>query len=364
MGRGFFFSGGNYRNEDGIALLITVTIITILVAMTLELNRSVRSVVISGARERDRITLSYMASSGINAGMAVLVKDKEESEIDSIQEDWADPEVLKELIGDLGFKEGSLSIKILDELAGIQLNALVDKFPGGHAFNIKQQELWDRFLRPIVSLDEEASLNATTDIINSIKDWLDSGDDDAITGLNGAESDYYLGLENSYPCSNDSIKHEGELLLVKGITPDLYFGHDETQGISEFITAHGPFSREENEYYFEGRININTAEIPVLKVILPSDYGNFAEELYSYRKETSEDQYIHDITGPAWYKDVPGGEEVVIDPEIITDSSDFFRIEAISELYGMKKVITAVVKKKKKTGSDQWMCRVLSWEEN
>jgi hypothetical protein len=36
-----------------------------------------------------------MASSGIQAAMAMLIKDKKESSIDSIQEDWADPGKIK-----------------------------------------------------------------------------------------------------------------------------------------------------------------------------------------------------------------------------------------------------------------------------
>ncbi len=48
-------------------------------------------------------------------------------------------------------------------------------------------------------------------IINSLKDWLDSGDDDAITGLSGAESDYYEGLEPPYSCKNGPMDNLGEV---------------------------------------------------------------------------------------------------------------------------------------------------------
>ena len=79
-------------NNRGIALLITISITTILVAAALEYNRRARYEVLSTAAVRDRLTLSYMASSGIHTAMALLIKDKGESNFESLQEDWANPE--------------------------------------------------------------------------------------------------------------------------------------------------------------------------------------------------------------------------------------------------------------------------------
>jgi len=75
------------RNKRGIALLITISVTTILVAAALEYNRRARFAVISTAAARDRLTLSYMASSGVQIAMALLIKDKLESNFDSLAED-------------------------------------------------------------------------------------------------------------------------------------------------------------------------------------------------------------------------------------------------------------------------------------
>ncbi|MDX9817285.1 MAG: hypothetical protein RBT16_00115, partial [Desulfococcus multivorans] len=61
------------KNSQGMALLITISVITVLIAGGLELNRRVRAAVVSAAATRDRTTLSLMASSGIHAAMAMLV---------------------------------------------------------------------------------------------------------------------------------------------------------------------------------------------------------------------------------------------------------------------------------------------------
>ena len=80
------------ENNRGIALLITISVTTILVAAALEFNRRARFEVLSTASMRDRLTMSYMASSGVHTAMALLIKDQAESNFDSLQEDWANPE--------------------------------------------------------------------------------------------------------------------------------------------------------------------------------------------------------------------------------------------------------------------------------
>ena len=65
--------------------------------------------------------------------------------------------------------------------------------------------------------------NMTDDIANSIIDWVDP-DNDAAPG--GAESDYYNGLTPPYNAKNGPLDSLEELLLVKGVTPQLLFGSD------------------------------------------------------------------------------------------------------------------------------------------
>ena len=120
------------NNNRGVALIITLSIIAVLVVTTLELNRKSRSSIYVSGAFRERIQLKQMAMSGVHAAMALLIKDKEDSDIDSIQEDWANPEKIEELLMELPFDFGSVRVSILDELGKIQVNSLV-KFPDGLA---------------------------------------------------------------------------------------------------------------------------------------------------------------------------------------------------------------------------------------
>ena len=89
------------RNSQGIALLVTLSVVSVLVVASLEMNKKMRSAVFSAATTRDRMTMLSMASSGVNLAEAMLVKDKKDSTIDSIQEDWAHSEKNSEVLADI-----------------------------------------------------------------------------------------------------------------------------------------------------------------------------------------------------------------------------------------------------------------------
>ncbi len=349
------------KNTRGIALLVTLSIVTVLIVASLEMNKKMRSAVFSAATTRDRITLLHMASSGVNLAAAMLVKDKKNSSSDSLQEDWADSEKISEILDDIPFEDGSIKLTINDELGKIQLNSLV-QFPEGHSFNESQRVMWERFLSILIYKNEAFEDMEPMTIINSIKDWLDAGDDDAITGLNGAESDYYEDLDPPYPCKNGPFTHIGELVLVRGVTPVLFRGAGGGQGLSNYITVFGITKSSNNSFAYDGKININTADLPTLVAMLPSGNEDLAQAIYEYRMETSESVYIRDLSSPTWYKNVPGIGDTKIDPNLITTSSDFFRIESTAKLKEMNIKVTAVVKRENNTKTGQWECNVLRWE--
>ena len=52
-------------------------------------------------------------------------------------------------------------------------------------------------------------------------DWRDPDD---FYRLNGAENDYYHSLSEPYECKNGDLDTIEELLLVRGVTTELYYG--------------------------------------------------------------------------------------------------------------------------------------------
>jgi general secretion pathway protein K len=350
-----------FKDNRGIALLITISVTTILVAAALEYNRRARFAIISTAAVRDHLTMSNMADSGVYAAMALLVKDRSESNFDSLQEDWANPEKIGEILQEISFEKGKLSVTITDEMSKIQVNALV-LFPDSREFNQSQIMLWDRFLRYIGSEEQLKDDSDPVAIVNSVKDWLDSGDDDATTGLSGAESNYYEDLDPPYAGRNGPIPDLNELLLIKGITPELYYGKGETPGLSQHMTVHGMTLGAGTSFNWTGRININTADLPVLAALLGIENEEMAQSLFDFRQEIVAGKDVHDFSSTKWYKNIPGFGDIAIDPKLISVSSDVFRIESEAATSNIKTSVIAVVQRVQSPQSGKWECKVLSWQ--
>jgi len=356
------------KNDRGVAIIITLTVVALLLTTAFELNRKAGASVEFAGVTRDRVIISYMTSSGIHMGMALLMRDKNEGgnkQVDSLQEDWADPEFVAEALLDIPFEDGTLSVSISDELGRIQANALL-KYPGGREVNPVQERMWERFLgylnfiNPSESSDDDTSPTA---IINSVRDWLDFGDDDAITGVTGAESDYYQDLDIPYSCRNGPMAHIEELLLIKGV-PDLVANVGGFEMIEGLLTVHGMTADESGKKFtFPGKININTADLYVLAAMLPQEDAPFAQEIIDYREEMTDGNYTHqDLSNPTWYKNAGGLGDVTIEEGLITTSSDFFRITATAELNKVKSSAAAIVFREKDKKTGKTICRVLSWE--
>lgn len=351
-------------NERGVALLVTMAVISVMIVTVFELNRSVFDIVEHTDALRSRIRLEQMAASGVHGAMAMLVRDKMDGPTDTLQEDWADAERVAEVMESLPFEEGSVTVAITDELGRIQVNALV-RFPDNNRPNDPQMFLMERFLSSFLGEDADADAETPRAVVNSLKDWIDSGDDDAITGLTGAESDHYLSMDPPYAPRNGPVPAAAELLQVKGVTPELYYGTEGEPGIGAFITARG-LLRSGGTAAFPGKVNIGTAPLPVLRALLPEGLEALAEEIDAYRSDMAADRYVNDISGASWYTEVPGfqmltGEDLQDFQDLVTTASDMFRIESTAEARGLRTTVLAVVERVQDGESGKWTCRVLEW---
>lgn len=354
-------------NNRGIALLITLSVVTILVAVTIELNRRMRNSITDAAVTRDRIIMTHMIDSAVNMACAILAKDKKDGPADSLQDNWADPEVVAGYLRQIPFNDGKIRMLISDERARLQINALVS-YPKGRDFNPAQRKLWYRFFDLLLAQEDKTTNKFISEsvvpdmIINPVKDWLDFGDDDAITGLTGAENDYYRGLNPPYSCRNGPIRQIAELMRIKGITPELFAGLDMgVSGIDNYITVYGMTETSNHKFTFNGRVNINTAEVPVVAALLPAGQEFLAPAICDFRVEKASGLYVHDLTNPNWYKDVPGCADVIINSDLITTVSDIFRVDCGAILNDTSMRVTVILEREKNKKTGKWQCKVLNW---
>ena len=184
--------------------------------------------------------------------------------------------------------------------------------------------------------DEEAN-----NIVDAIKDWIDANDD--VTGFGGAENSYYQGLERPYSCKDAPVEFLEELLLIKGITKELFYGTKEKRGIALYLSPHG-----------DGKININTAEPLVLRALSDDIDDEMVKDMDDYRMDEDNQE---SLSNSNWYKEhVPGMSHVTIPDALLTTSSTYFEITSEGFKGAMAKRATGMVERKQRT------LRVLSWK--
>ena len=319
------------KDNRGFALILTILIVSLAVVLTLEFNNSMWSDLYSSANLRDGVRLGFIARSGVNCALAVLSEDSSSNDSDSLQEAWANAKELS-LNSVTMFENGYFQVEITDLSGKIQVNQLINK---DGTYNDTQKRLLTRFLSSEqFGLDPEEVGN----LVDAIKDWIDPDDD--LTRF-GSENGYYRSLENPYSCKNGPIESLSQMLLIKGITKDLFYGNEHLPGISSYLTVYG-----------DGKININTAVPLVLKSLSDDIDMEMVSDMIEYRLDGG-----NDLKDPGWYRKIPGMGDAAIEPNLIKTSSPYFEIQSAGFAGTMNKRVTAIIKREGKKP-----IQVLAWK--
>jgi general secretion pathway protein K len=103
-------------------------------------------------------------------------------------------------------------------------------------------------------------------VVDSILDWRDPDD---FIRVNGAENEYYQSLREPYDCKNGDFDSVEELMLVRGITPELFYGQRVISKEGEEVKEEPIGLKDIFSLYAQGeQIDINSASLPVLRVVL------------------------------------------------------------------------------------------------
>jgi general secretion pathway protein K len=318
---------GNPQGEKGMALLITIMIVTLLIVVVVQFGRSMRRELVSSANLRDNGLLEAMADSGVNVAMEILARDGKTNAFDSFFDGWnmVSGRDLSSL-----FEQGTLKLRISDLSGRLQVNSLVSARKGEQgADTATAQKMRDILKRLLLSgnfggIEEQQAL----EIVDSLTDWID-GDDRESTF--GAEESYYRSLEHPYGCKNGPVSFIEELLLVKGMSREILYGTKDHKGLALYLTVQGN----------DGKINIDTADPLLLQAMAPRMTEELAQVMAGFRGEEKNE---HKLSSVNWYKEIPGWPaKVVFDEKTITNKGGFFRIAAFCELHSMKKEIAVIV---------------------
>lgn len=328
-----------------MALLIALTVISLIVALTIQFNKNMRRHLLTSGTQSNNIRLETMARSGINLAMALLDKDAQENEHDSFQDSWA--LLADEDLSPL-FEEGTLKVEITDNSGKFQINSVVQSKgqpqPGTSPAQAAAQEqdarniLWRLLRQEPFHLEDGAART----IIDSLIDWIDADDGDWEQEF-GAESSYYQSLDTPYPCKNGRVEFVEELLLVKGFTPELLFGTDEHPGLALLLTTRGN----------NGQLNINTASPLLLQALHEDMTQEMAEEMQTYRDDENNKDKLASAT---WVSEVLPSFTGKNTLKNIIVKSNSFTISSHAQLDSTQKDIVAIVQR------DTQKTTLLSWK--
>lgn len=174
----------------------------------------------------------------------ILKRDAEDSQYDGLNEAWAQP--IDYLPLDGGFVSGS----IVDQQGLFNLNNL-------GVSNIQDYERYKTQFGRLLSQIEGLDPTVAERLAPAIRDWIDSDQDP--TPFDGAEDLHYLGLERAYRAGNRPLASVSELLLINGMTPDIY------RALRPLVSALPTYPTP---------INVNTAAEPVLRSLIAESPGS------------------------------------------------------------------------------------------
>ncbi|UCG48281.1 MAG: type II secretion system minor pseudopilin GspK [Phycisphaerales bacterium] len=228
--------------RSGFVLVLVLCMVIMLAVLLFAFNHRSRAELLEVESLRKSEQALNCATAGLNMAIAA-VRDANGIHTNTKLSSLLSGDETVELV------PGACSVTVTEESAKINVNTLKDNNGGLNRGAIERLlRLTDllnrrRFEGPRISYS----------VVCSIIDWTDS--DDRVTSLPfvkgenlGAESDYYTGLPAPYACKNDLLDTTEELLLLKGVTADVF------ESMRDYITVKG-----------DGKININSASQPVIE---------------------------------------------------------------------------------------------------
>lgn len=263
------------RRQRGVAIITamlivalgTITMISIASRQQLSMQREQNEGVIQIARD--------LASSGERFAAALLYRDRKEAlrdNSDSLDDDWA------QTIPPIPIDNAAIQGCIIDMQGRFNLNNLVD-VQGRAAPDYVAQ-----FARLLSTLNIDLTKG------QAVIDWLDADLEAQIP--DGAEDDYYTGLDQPYRAANAPFTSVSELQLVKG------FGtltEEEREDYAMLVPHVSVLPKGDRP----SAVNVNTATPEVIKS-LDDDYTAFGNDLSRWETSAYEDypecEDIFDLT--------------------------------------------------------------------
>lgn len=353
--------GSAVRAQTGVALLTAMIVLALVtsaaVAMACRQQLDIRRA--ANLLDSDQ---AYLQALGVESwAEGVLLRDAERNGIDSRHDSWAQPLPSQEIAG------GSVSGVIEDLQGRFNLNDLRTTGPASSGPSAPEQSQTPAKAsatanttpdppsataqparapgtRPVPTATGGAKLAAQRfrrllanlgldpALADAVMDWLDADNDARFPG--GAEDDWYLRQHPAYRAANRMMSSPSELLLVRGVTPEIY------ERLRPFVTALPGYTA----------INVNTAGPEVLMALADGISRADAQGLVSRRRSAAFASVQDFLQSPAL-----AGRR--IDAEGLGVASSFFAVHSAATVAGARVNLSSILSRSQ-TGGVQVIARM------
>jgi len=222
--------------------------------------------------------------------------------------------------------EGTITVHIRPENSRIDLNSITANDIKNDMKSEAVLKIWDSIFEASgVPLEQRDAL------LDCLRDWVDQ--EDELSHLNGAESDYYETLDPPYEAKNGPFDTVEELALVKGfneLIPDT--SQTVYEAVGRFLTTYGAT-----------KINVNAADAETLMAMFGIDQ-QMAEEIILQRNGpdglpgTEDDQPYIEADKPALQALGLNGDNIAFKDQ------SYFYIQSSGKVGDVERVTACVVR--------------------
>jgi general secretion pathway protein K len=214
-----------------VALVVVLWIFVFLFVVALEFSVAVRQEGEAAHRHAEETEGYYLALAGFQQTLYELLSEPPAGATvqpaDLVGCGWEEKD----------FAAGAARVRALDEGAKVNLN-------------LADEDGLRRIFANMGVDDAERSI-----LVDSILDWRDADD---LHRAGGAEKDYYMELSPPYSPRDGLFDAVEDLLWVRGVTRELFYGTASVPGLKDIFTVDNPANR----------INLRTVCAPVLRALL------------------------------------------------------------------------------------------------
>jgi type II secretory pathway component PulK len=193
---------GERSSERGAVLILAIFAVVFLSVLAVGISSAVRVELRAAHASLERMQGLFLAEAGIREARAILLYD--DRNIDTLQEEWG-REALQPLDLPREFGAGYYRVRIDDACGRINVNK--------------------------ADVDTLVRLTGDIEAAQAMVEWREP--------MLGQGDAYYETLPEPYAPRHAPFQTLGELLLVRGVTPDMFFGTPEKPGLADLCAVEG-----------------------------------------------------------------------------------------------------------------------------